>query len=91
MSRECRSFSPLKPPRKPGDLASLKCKLWYGILTAEAILASGEVTLEDKLKGVHALAQAGAVYMNLIKVSDLEARVSQLEQLVQQRRNGHGA
>jgi hypothetical protein len=90
MSRESLPFSPLKPPRKAGDLASLKRKLWYAILTAEGILAS-EATLDEKLKGVHAIAQVASVYINLTKVSDLEARVSQLEQLVPQRRNGHGA
>ena len=78
MSRESRPFPPLKPPRKSGDLASLKRKLWYGILTTEGILAS-EAPLEDKLKGVHALSQAASVYMNLTKLTDLEARVSALE------------
>jgi hypothetical protein len=90
MPQESRPFTPLKPPRKSGDLASLKRKLWYAILTAEGILAS-EATLEDKLKGVHALSQAASVYMNLTKATDLEARVARLEAAVHQRRNGHGA
>jgi hypothetical protein len=89
MSRELQPIPPVKPPRKSGDLASLKRKLWYAILTAEGILAS-EATLEDKLKGVHALSQAASVYTNLVKLTDLEARVVRLEQAVP-RRNGHGA
>jgi hypothetical protein len=89
MSRASQPFSPLKPPRKSGDLASLKRKLWYAILTAEGILAS-EATLEDKLKGVHAISQAASVYTNLVKLTDLEARVLRLEQAVQ-RKHGYGA
>jgi hypothetical protein len=89
MAAESQAIPPLKAPRKSGDLASLKRKLWYGILTAEGILAS-EATLEDKLRAVHALSQASTVYVNLVKVTDLERRVAALEQAVQQRRNGHG-
>ena len=90
MSRESQPFSPLKPPRKSGDLASLKRKLWYAILTAEGILAS-EAPLGDKLKGVHALSQAASVYMNITKLTDLEARVAPLEAAVHSRQTGsHG-
>jgi hypothetical protein len=92
MSRELQPLSPLKRPRKSGDLASLKRKLWYAIITAERILAS-EATLEDKLKGVHALSQAASVYSNLVKLTDLESRIAALEHAVQGRqgRNGHAA
>jgi hypothetical protein len=78
MSGESRPFSPLKPPRKSGDLASLKRKLWYSILTAEGILGS-EAPIDDKLKAVHAMAQAASVYVNLTKLSDMEARLATLE------------
>jgi hypothetical protein len=87
MSRESRPFSPLKPPRKSGDLASVKRKLWYAILTTEGILAS-EAPLDDKLRGVYALSQAASVYMNLTKLTDLEARVSALEVAVHAKPTG---
>jgi hypothetical protein len=65
----------------------LKRKVWYGILTAEALLAS-EASVEDKLKSLHALAQVASVYMNLTKLTDLEARVTTLEAAVHSRQTG---
>jgi hypothetical protein len=65
----------------------LKRKVWYAILTAEGILAS-EAPLDDKLKGVHALSQAASVYINLTKLTDLEARITALEAAVHSRQTG---
>src|SRR5262245_18122798 len=79
----------LKRPRKPGDLAALQRSLWWAILQAEEFLAGGETTLEQRLRAIHALSQASAVYANLLKTSDLEQRIAALEAALTQRRHGY--
>jgi hypothetical protein len=53
--------------------------------------AGGETTLEQRLRAIHALSQASEVYANLLKTSDLEARLAALEQALLQRRHGYRA
>jgi hypothetical protein len=81
----------LRRPRKPGDLAALQRSLWWAILQAEEVLAGDEPTVEQRLRAIHALSQAGAVYANLLKSSDLEQRIAALEAALTHRRHGYGA
>ena len=81
----------LKRPRKPGNIAAVQRKLWWAILTAEALMTVDDATAEQRLRAIHALTQAVATYANLVKTTDLEARIAALEQAIHQRRSGHGA
>ena len=86
-----QSKSPLKRPRKPGDLHALQRKLWWALLRAEEVLDTEGAPTEQRLRAVHAISQTAATYANLLKTSDLEARILALEQALQQRRHGRGA
>lgn len=76
-----------KMPRKPGDLAGLKRRLWWAITHCEYILATAD-TDEKILRTVHALCQTSLAYAKLIELSDMRRRLERLEAL--SRRNGHG-
>jgi hypothetical protein len=52
------------------------------LLTAAELLADHESAPELKLRCVHAIAQTGGVYMNLLKVSDFEQRLAAVEEAV---------
>jgi hypothetical protein len=73
---------------KAGDLAALRKRLWFGVLRASDILEDPEASPELALKACHALGQLGGCYANLLKTSELEARLTALEQALL-RRNGH--
>jgi hypothetical protein len=83
--------SRLKRPRKPGDLAAVQRKVWWALLRAEEVLDTAGVPTEQRLRAVHAISQTAATYANLLKTSDLEARIAALEQALQQRRHSRGA
>jgi hypothetical protein len=76
-----------KMPRKVGDLAGLKRRLWWSILHCEHILSTAE---SDELivRTVHAMTQASLAYARLIELTDLEGQLQALEAL--EPRNGHG-
>jgi hypothetical protein len=79
----------LQQRRRAGDLPALKIEVWMALLTAAEILADPESAPELKLRCVHAIAQTGGVYMNLLKVSDFEQRLAAVEEAVRlSRRNG---
>ena len=46
----------LRHIRKPGDLASLKKKMWRAVLSAEDILTSPAISPDQQLRAVRALA-----------------------------------
>jgi hypothetical protein len=74
--------------RRACDLPALKIEVWMALLTAVEVMNDPESTPELKLRCVHAIAQTGGVYMNMLKISDLEARIASLEEALRQR-NGN--
>jgi hypothetical protein len=79
-----QSKSPLKRPRKPGDITALQRKLWWAILRSEEVLDTPDTAAEQRVRAVHALTQAAATYANLLKTSDFEARLTAIEQALHQ-------
>jgi hypothetical protein len=67
-----------KSRRKPGDLPALARQLWGAVLHAEEVLEAAG-TPELKLRGVHALVQAGAAYLRLLEVGEMESRIKEIE------------
>jgi hypothetical protein len=81
--------SPPRYPRKVGDLAGLKRRLWWGILNCTYVFEAEGMTTEQRLRASHVLSQLAMTFMKAVEVSDLETRLHDLEAIVQ-RRNGHG-
>ena len=65
--------------RKPGDLATLKKKMWLAVLSAQTILTSPDVTPDQQLRAVHALVQAGGAYAKLLETTDLQEQLEVLK------------
>jgi hypothetical protein len=76
-------------PRKAGDLRTLKRVLWLAITQAERMLLTPETSDDRRLKAIHAISTASGVYLSLCKGADWEARLTAVEQALQQGRNGH--
>lgn len=75
----------LRRVRKPGDLSTLRRRLWQAVLAAEDVLLSA-ATASDQTKAIHALTNAGGAYRNLLETMNLQdemkaldARLSKLE------------
>lgn len=81
--------APRKRPRKAGDLPALQRVLWFGVLESEALPLKGSTSPEHRLKAIHALATIGGAYARLLEVSELEKRLSALEQRLVE--HPHGA
>jgi hypothetical protein len=75
--------SPPKYPRKVGDLAGLKRRLWWGILQCTYVFEAEDMTMEMRLKAAHALSQLAMTFMKAVEVAGLEARVQCLEGLLE--------
>ena len=65
--------------RKIGDLTDARRKLWQAITTAEDVLLDDETTAEMELRAVHAITQACSAFAKLTEISELEARLTELE------------
>jgi hypothetical protein len=78
---------PRKRRRKAGNLDDLTRVLWQVILEVEALLDTRPPSNDLIIKSAHALAQLAGAYRAVIETTDLEARLSALEQSVE--RNGH--
>jgi hypothetical protein len=68
-------------------LDAARKKLWQAITTAEDVLLDNESDDIMTLKAVHAITQACTAYAKLVEASELEARLSELEQVMEQRSN----
>ncbi len=82
MSRKHNGKTPpvrLRQIRKPGDLASLKKKMWRAVLSAEDILTSPAISPDQQLRAVHALVQAGGAYAKLLEATDLQEQLDTLK------------
>jgi hypothetical protein len=64
---------------KPGDLLSLQRILWQAILDTKG-LTDGEASADLVLKTSHALAQLAGAYQKVLFTTDIEARLTALEQ-----------
>ena len=65
--------------RKPGDLGTLKKKMWLAVVSAQDILTSDHVSTDQRLRAVHALVQAGGAYLKLLETSDLQEQLDHLK------------
>ncbi len=74
--------------RKIGDLTDARRKLWQAITTAEDVLLDDQTTAEMQLRAVHAITQACSAFAKLTEMSELEARLSELEKSLEKRQNG---
>lgn len=63
---------------RAGNLDALKRKLWRALLTSETLLDNDDPA--TRLRAVHALSQTAATYRAVYTDSDLERRISILEQ-----------
>ena len=64
--------------QKPGDLDALRVKLWHLIDRLDDHLADAQIAA-DTLKAGHLLIQTSGVYLKLIEVGEIEARLTSLE------------
>jgi hypothetical protein len=69
---------------KPGSLGDLQRELWGALRAASALL--DHETPELRLRAVHATAQAAAVYRAALADSELDQRLSALEEIAAARR-----
>jgi len=52
------------------------------------VLLDDQTTAEMQLRAVHAITQACSAFAKLTEISELEARLSELEKSLETRRNG---
>lgn len=69
--------------RKPGTIGTLRKKIWQSILTAEELLLSDDVDIDQRIRAIHAITQAGNTYNRILETSELEARLNELEQIIE--------
>ncbi len=85
----------VRPRRRAGNIQALKVELWGAIRAASAVITDPEADPEVKLKAASTLATAGGVYLRILEGSETEAKVTDMERLVQsaldQVHNGHDA
>jgi hypothetical protein len=76
----------------PGNLAALKRRLWRAFCDTEDLLDMEDLSPELRLRAIATMGTVGAVYAKLLEASELEARLSHMEALMEGRReasNGH--
>ena len=69
----------LRQIRKPGSLQTLKKKMWRAVLNAEDILASPHVSVDQQLRAINTLVQAGGAYGKLLEATDLQEQLDTLK------------
>jgi hypothetical protein len=74
--------------RKSGTIADMQRELWRAVLCAKDVLLDASGDPATTLKAVHAITSASTAYAKLVEVGELEARLAELEQRLEQRRNG---
>ncbi len=67
--------------RKPGDIAALRRVLWSALVEIEAILDDDDPAM--KIKAGHALGTLSGSYLKALEMTDIAARIDELERLVQ--------
>jgi len=70
--------------RKSGDMSTLRKVLWQALIEAERVLLEAEDD-EMTLKAVHAISQASGQYSRLLEIGEFEARLAQVEAMLQGR------
>jgi hypothetical protein len=75
---------------KPIDLRQLRAVLSQAILDTKQLTDVPEPSQELVLKVAHALAQLTGPYRQLLEASDLEQRLTALEQRISAETNSHG-
>ena len=65
---------------KPGDLAQLRAVVWRTILEVEALLDARPAANDLVLKSAHALAQLAGAYRGILEVTDLDKRLTVIEE-----------
>jgi hypothetical protein len=67
--------------RAAGDLSQLKVELWACIRHLADTIENEELSQELRLRACSAMGQVGGVYRALIQASELESRISALEEV----------
>ncbi|HLA64453.1 MAG TPA: hypothetical protein VK610_08485 [Rhodothermales bacterium] len=62
---------------KPGELADVRATLWKALGRVEEMTADTDKGLA--LKATHALVQVAGVYLKVLEVGEMEARLAELE------------
>ena len=78
--------------RASGSLGQLKGYFWAAVCYELSVVEDPEQPHETRHKAVNGLVQAGLAYMKSVELTDLEARLSRLEErlaLGEMSRNGH--
>ena len=78
--------------RGSGSLGQLKGYFWAAVCYELSVIENPEQPHETRHKAVNGLVQAGLAYMKSIELTDLEARLSRLEErlaLGEMSHNGH--
>jgi hypothetical protein len=71
--------------RKPGDIAEVRAKLWGGIVVAYDRIGVTEDS-DKQRQWVNTLAMACTAYAKLCEASEVEARLSALEKIMEETR-----
>jgi hypothetical protein len=76
---------------KPGDIASLRRVLWSAIRDVEALIhdPDPDVTIDQRLRAVHALAAISGQYLKATEAAELVERIEALETAVGQQGGAH--
>ncbi len=74
--------------RKSGTIADMQRELWRAILCAKDVLLEPSTDAATTLKAVHAITQACSAFAKLTEISELEARLVELEKSLENRHNG---
>jgi hypothetical protein len=77
-----------RPQRRSGNLSALKVELWACIRFLSTTIANEDSSRELRLRACSAMAANAGVYRQLLETSDLEERLTALEQ--QMESNHHG-
>ena len=82
----------LKKQRKAGTVEDATVIQWRALSAAqEALYAAGEEDdISGVLKAVHAITQGSAAYAKLVETGELEARLAELERMLEERHHQNG-
>jgi hypothetical protein len=82
----------LKKQRKVGSIEDALLIQWRAISAAQEALyhAGKQKDVDGVLKAVHAITQAAGAFGNLKEKAELEARLAELEKLMEQRKHTNG-
>lgn len=78
-ARQARRTKRQAAAETAGTVSDLRLKLWRALAVATDMLDDPGSDAASKLKALHALTQASGVYLKVVEVGELEARLNALE------------